>query len=47
MRDYWFWLRAEYFVEHLPGVDQTAADITLIGLFGQDFEKVGQGDFDL
>lgn len=27
MRDYRFWLRAEYFVEHLPGVDQAAADI--------------------
>jgi dipeptidyl-peptidase 4 len=27
IRDYWFWLRAEYFVEHLLGVDVTAADI--------------------
>jgi dipeptidyl-peptidase-4 len=27
MSDYWFWLRAEYFVEHLLGVDANAADI--------------------
>ncbi|MDA0328435.1 MAG: DPP IV N-terminal domain-containing protein [Gemmatimonadetes bacterium] len=27
MGDYWFWLRAEYFVEHLLGVDASAADI--------------------
>jgi dipeptidyl aminopeptidase/acylaminoacyl peptidase len=27
MGDYWFWLRAEYFVEHLLGVDESAADI--------------------
>lgn len=27
MSDYWFWLRAEYFVEHLLGVDADAADI--------------------
>ncbi len=28
MSDYWFWLRAEYFVEHLLGVEIDAADIT-------------------
>ncbi len=27
MGDYWFWLRAEYFVEHLMGDARTAADI--------------------
>jgi dipeptidyl-peptidase 4 len=27
MGDYWFWLRAEYFVEHLLGADADAADI--------------------
>lgn len=27
MSDYWFWLRAEYFVEHLLGADADAADI--------------------
>jgi len=27
MGDYWFWLRAEYFVEHLIGDDQWNADI--------------------
>lgn len=27
MSDYWFWLRAEYFVEHLLGVDADDADI--------------------
>jgi dipeptidyl-peptidase 4 len=27
MSDYWFWLRAEYFVEHLLGVDADEADI--------------------
>jgi len=28
MSDYWFWLRAEYFVKHLLGAEVTAADIT-------------------
>jgi dipeptidyl-peptidase 4 len=28
MSDYWFWLRAEYFVRHLLGDDQWNADIT-------------------
>ncbi len=27
MSDYWFWLRSEYFVEHLLGADADAADI--------------------
>ncbi|HEX7089685.1 MAG TPA: DPP IV N-terminal domain-containing protein [Longimicrobiales bacterium] len=27
MRDYWFWLRAEYFVRHLLGDDRWSADI--------------------
>jgi dipeptidyl-peptidase 4 len=27
MGDYWYWLRAEYFVEHLLGVDADEADI--------------------
>ncbi len=27
MRDYWFWLRAEYFVKHLLGDDRWSADI--------------------
>ena len=27
MRDYWFWLRAEYFVKHLLGDDEWDADI--------------------
>ena len=27
MRDYWFWLRAEYFARHLLGDDRWAADI--------------------
>lgn len=27
MSDYWFWLRAEYFVEHLLGVEANMADI--------------------
>jgi dipeptidyl-peptidase 4 len=28
MGDYWFWLRAEYFVKHLLGDEQWSADIT-------------------
>jgi dipeptidyl-peptidase 4 len=28
MSDYWFWLRAEYFVKHLLGDEQWSADIT-------------------
>ena len=28
MRNYWFWLRAEYFVEHLLGDTRELADIT-------------------
>ncbi|HET7273927.1 MAG TPA: DPP IV N-terminal domain-containing protein [Longimicrobiaceae bacterium] len=28
MSDYWFWLRAEYFVEHLLGDDRWSADIS-------------------
>jgi len=27
MADYWFWLRAEYFAEHLLGARRTDADI--------------------
>ncbi len=27
MGDYWFWLRAEYFVKHLLGDDEWNADI--------------------
>jgi dipeptidyl-peptidase-4 len=27
MGDYWFWLRAEYFVEHLIGYDEASTDI--------------------
>ncbi|MFQ5680042.1 MAG: alpha/beta hydrolase family protein [Gemmatimonadota bacterium] len=26
--DYWFWLRAEYFVKHLLGEERTGVDIT-------------------
>ena len=28
MSDYWFWLRAEYFVKHLLGDERTSADIS-------------------
>jgi hypothetical protein len=27
MSDYWFWLRAEYFAQHLLGDDRRSADI--------------------
>jgi hypothetical protein len=27
MSDYWYWLRAEYFVRHLLGVERDDADI--------------------
>ena len=27
MGNYWFWLRAEYFAQHLLGDDRAAADI--------------------
>jgi dipeptidyl-peptidase-4 len=32
MGDYWFWLRAEYFVEHLLGADADEADIVPLQL---------------
>jgi hypothetical protein len=32
MGDYWFWLRAEYFVKHLLGDERLAADIRELNL---------------
>ena len=35
MGDYWFWLRAEYFVKHLLGDERTSADITELQGMGE------------
>ena len=35
MSDYWFWLRAEYFVKHLLGDDRVEADIAELRMMGE------------
>lgn len=40
MGDYWFWLRAEYFVKHLLGDERGAADIRELNL---EREQTGSG----
>ena len=35
MSDYWFWLRAEYFVKHLLGDERVEADIAELRMMGE------------
>jgi len=43
MSDYWFWLRAEYFVKHLLGADQWNADIVQLNLEQEQNGRRGGG----